>query len=708
MKTLLFIFSIFIFSFSFGQIVNQNIPGTLGSASSFRAPNGTSAHTTIRAHYMIYPSDLTALPSGAKIISAGFIYLNGVDTAATGNLKFYLENSTTTSNTKSTTWATAITGMDSLYDGAYSIPVSATGTTSSFVLSDTFTYTGSGIQVAYDYLGSTFATTAATYDCNSSVTSDLKMGQSATTTPLAILNASSSWRPGLYISYVNPFTNDISVEFIVLGEGHHNKINDTTQSIIGTIKNKSIGTLTSVPVTLTITGANPSVTSQTVASIAAGASDTLTFIGLSAANSGMQTVKLSVPSDQFTANDSIQLVQSVSCDSLSYLDNSVQYTAIGFNTGGGILAAKHKGSSLINTSIKAIYTNIDINTVIAGNQLQAVLLDTGGTIIDSSAIITITTGQLGSTVVFPLTGNNIILPLNPDYFIGIRQYPNTVVGYFPMTSHSPASVPADRYYSFDMDGSNQSTSYTTLGTLGLGALIEVERLALTNSDANDSICSGELVTFTATGSSALYNFKNGVTSLQNTASTSYMTNLSSTTTINVEGMHNTCPVFSNSSLITVITINNTVSKTDDSTAVAGTTWATFQWIDCGTGLPVVGETARSYTTDSSGFYKVAITIAGCSDTSNCVQLIVPYASINEKSIKSLNVYPSPANTVLTVENDYSLIISVSIMEINGKVISSHFPKNSKTTLDVSILPSGVYLLNVVSGNGTEVKRFIKQ
>ena len=154
---------------------------------------------------MIYPTDLAALPNGAKIISAGFVYLNGVDTAVTGNLKFYLQNSATTSNTKSTTWATAITGMDTLFDGAYSIPVSTTGTTSSFVLSDTFTYTGSGIQVAYDYLGTSFATTAATYDCNNTVSLDLKMIATTTTTPGATLTGSSSWRPGLSISYVNPF-----------------------------------------------------------------------------------------------------------------------------------------------------------------------------------------------------------------------------------------------------------------------------------------------------------------------------------------------------------------------------------------------------------------------------------------------------------------------------------------------------------------------
>jgi len=347
MKTILLILTTILTSFCFGQIVSQNIPATLGAASTFRAPNGTSTHTTIRAHYMIYPADLVALPNGSKITSIGFVYNNGVNIAVTGNLKFYLENSTATSNTKSLTWSTAITGMDTLYDGAYAIPVSTTPTTSSFVLSDTFTYSGNGIQVAYDYLGSTFATTAATYDCNNTVAGDLKMAKTITTTPLATLNATSSWRPGLYISYVNPLTNDMAVQFVALEEGHHNNINDTTQTIRGVLKNNSAGVLTSVLVKLTITGANPSVTNQTIATIAAGALDTITFSSISTATSGMQLVKLSVPADQFTTNDSIEVNQSVSCDTLSYTNNSAPYTAIGFNMGEGILAAKHPSNTTL-------------------------------------------------------------------------------------------------------------------------------------------------------------------------------------------------------------------------------------------------------------------------------------------------------------------------------------------------------------------------
>ena len=710
MKTLLPILAFLFSSICIGQTtIFQTIPATGGATSSFRAPNGTTSHTSLRAHYLIPASELTALPSGVKITTVAFNLISGTNATANGNLKFYMENTTATTNTKSTTWATAITGMDSVYNGTFTVP-NTTGTAQApITLTDTFTYSGGGIFIAYEYIGSAFGTVSAVYDCNNTISGAVKIIFNATTTPGATLTGTSSWRPILTVGYANPFTNDMIVDKLELDFGHPNKIKNTTQAVVGVVRNKSSGNLTSVPVTLTITGANASINTQTIASLAPGASDTLTFSGLSLANSGMQTVKLSVPPDQFTANDSIELVQKVSCDSLSYIDNSAPYTAIGFNMGSGILAAKHTNSSTKNITINSIFANIDVNTNITGNQIQAVLLDTGGAIIDSSSIVTITSAQLGATVNFPLTGSNVITSANPDYFVGIRQYPDTVTGYFPLSSHPPSTVPTDRYYSFNLNGSAQSTAYTTLGTLGIGAILEVEKITLANSDANDSICEGESVTFTASGTtSAMYNFKNGATSLQNTASPSYSSAINSTSTITVEGSYNGCVILSNSSSITVTVTDTSVNKIDDSTATANATGSSYQWIDCNTGVAVAGATSQTFMASMSGDYKVAVTTNGCTDTSSCYSFIVPVASINENSIRGLNVFPSPAENILTLQTENVILTNITVLDVRGKLIGNYSPQKTQINLDVSTLPSGVYLLNIESEKGKEIRRFIKQ
>ena len=710
MKKILFLLTLFTSSLSFGQaILNQTVPAVLGASTTLRAPNGTNTNTTLRAHYMIYPAELAALPIGAKITSVGFVYNNGTNSASTGSIKFYLENSTATSNTKSTTWATAITGMDTVYNGAYNIPVGTTPVNTTIVLSDTFTYTGSGIQVAYDYLGTTFATTPANYDCNNSVAGDLKMIATTNSTPGAILTGSSSWRPGLYIGYVNPFTNDVTVDFLVLDQGHHNKVYNGTQTITGTIRNKSQGPLTSIPVTLDVTGANPSTTTQTIASLAAGASQIVSFPALATSNAGIQTVKLSVPSDQFTANDSLVLMQSINCDTISYADNSVPYTAIGFNTGSGILSAKHTGSSTVNSSVKTIYVNLDANPNITGNQLQAVLLDTGGIIIDSSAIVTVSASQLGTRVSMPLTGNNTITTANPDYYIGVRQYANATVGYFPIASNNPANPVTDRFFGFGLNGGVPSAPFTTLGTLAIGATVAAEGITLASSDANDSICIGESVTFSVSGATVpTYDFKAGGTSVQNSAATTYVGSPTATTTYIVEGSLNGCPLVSNQITLTVVTVNSTATKINDSTGTAAMAGAAYQWIDCGTGMPIAGATSQVFSASATGNYQVAVTMNGCTDTSSCLALTLPTANISKNTIQSLKVYPSPATDLLTVSTDGIQITMVDIMDVNGKIIFSNTPQSDNLRMDVSSLPSGIYILNVRTENGKETRRFIKQ
>ena len=426
MKKLLLFLACLSFSICFSQTtLFQTIPAIGGGPSSFRAPNGTSQHTSLRAHYIIPASELATLPSGIDITTVAFNLNNGTNALASGTFKFYMENTSATTNTKSTTWATAITGMDTVFNGTFTVPNTTASAQASITLTDTFNYTGGGIFVAYEYIGSSFGTVSALYDCNTSIAGGLKVIFNTTAIPGATLTGSSSYRPILTVGYANPFTNDMIVDDLTLDLGHPNGLNDTSQSVIGIVRNKSSSTLTSVPVTLTITGANPSVSSQTIATLAPGVSDTLTFANLSTATNGIQSVKLSVPADQFTANDSLVLRQSVSCDTLSYYDLSPAYTSIGFNMGSGILAAKHTSTSTINTSVKTIIAGISVSTNNVGNTIKAVVVDTGGVIIDSSAALVITAAHLGNFVSMPLLGNHIITPANRRKllsFAGVKVY----------------------------------------------------------------------------------------------------------------------------------------------------------------------------------------------------------------------------------------------------------------------------------------------
>jgi hypothetical protein len=147
------------------------------------------------------------------------------------------------------------------------------GPTGDLTLTSSFTYTGGSLYVAYDYLGSTFGTTQWIYASNNTLGGSWRGDVSATTTPPANLNWNHlRFRPCFRFTFANPFTNELSVTGIAGEKGNFNNTIKTTQTVTSVISNTSQGTLTNIPVTLDVTGANPFTVTQTIPSIAAGAS----------------------------------------------------------------------------------------------------------------------------------------------------------------------------------------------------------------------------------------------------------------------------------------------------------------------------------------------------------------------------------------------------------------------------------------------------
>ncbi len=50
--------------------------------------------------------------------------------------------------------------------------------------------------------------------------------------------------------------------------------------------------------------------------------------------------------------------------------------------------------------------------------------------------------------------------------------------------------------------------------------------------------------------------------------------------------------------------------------------AAYQWMDCTLNTLIPGAVEQSYFPTSSGSYAVIVTLNGCVDTSDCVELIV--------------------------------------------------------------------------------------
>lgn len=531
-------------------------PANTNGTTAQRAPNGTSAHTTLRAHIIITAAEMASIPSGTVFNGLGFLYAAAANVPATGNIQFYLENTTDVVNNKSTTWSTAISTMTSVYNGAYTIPSASLQT--NVPTSTPFTYTGGGLYVAYDYVGSTFATTSATYYCEYlAVPGGTKVAVSATTTAPTVLNLTSAYRPEIQFSFANPYTNNLAVKGLFPRTGKHNLLLGNTQNVETVISNLSSVALTNVPVSLGVTGANAYTSSQTIASIAPGADVTVNFAGVPIGITGTQTVTITLPADQQTSNDTYSLTQDIFCDSVGYSFGNTISSGLGYDTGTGILA-----NLLVVPAGAPVYVNkvvpvIATGVASTGNTIKGVLLNSAGVIIDSTANYTIVAADLGQPVSLKFINGGINVAGDSVYY-GFRQNANTVTGYFPLATQDLSGfVPVDLFCGFGAYGGSYA-NYTTFGVSMMSAILN--SVDLTTNAINGGICQATPLNLSvASSTTPSVSFITDGTVAQTGALTTYSYTPTATTTAKVQKTIGSC-TYADSAVITQIApVNAAVS-----------------------------------------------------------------------------------------------------------------------------------------------------
>lgn len=160
-----------------------------------RAPQGASRYS--RSVWLVSATEMAAagFVTGDVVTGIGFNLLTAQNVATSGNFTVYLENTADLTNTKSTTWATAITGMTTVSNANLTIPATVGTFDTTFTGGTAFTYTGGAIYVAFDHQNAagTIATTANTALCNNTLTNGLKGAINATAAPATL--TASNFRP---------------------------------------------------------------------------------------------------------------------------------------------------------------------------------------------------------------------------------------------------------------------------------------------------------------------------------------------------------------------------------------------------------------------------------------------------------------------------------------------------------------------------------
>lgn len=104
-------------------------------------------------------------------------------------------------------------------------------------------------------------------------------------------------------------------------------------------------------------------------------------------------------------------------------------------------------------------------------------------------------------------------------------------------------------------------------------------------------------------------------------------------------------------------------------------------------------------------------MAGVPATNTVFQFCPRPTSVNVREVETnLNIFPNPAKDKLFIVSDEKNIDHMQIMSLDGKIIhNASGVMNQQSSIDVSALLPGVYLINISFDNGAVVKRkFIKQ
>lgn len=151
----------------------------------------------------------------------------------------------------------------------------------------------------------------------------------------------------------------------------------------------------------------------------------------------------------------------------------------------------------------------------------------------------------------------------------------------------------------------------------------------------------------------------------------------------------------------------TIAQSGDvltSSAVSGN-----QWLQSSS--PINGATAQSYTTITSGWYAVEVTDAnGCTNKSD--SLYVNVTSIQGISVEeAVQLFPNPFTSQLTVKISDKLAsledMQLNVTDVTGKLVYETTSLNYTNTIYIGDSASGVYFINITSGNERVTLKVIK-
>jgi hypothetical protein len=188
------------------------------------------------------------------------------------------------------------------------------------------------------------------------------------------------------------------------------------------VTNLGATNLTNFVVTLNVTGANTFTRTVTIPSLTSRSTMIVGFPSYSPATVGTNTVTVSVPSDDNLTNNTMSYTQVVNTGTFSFADASPSIYTMGR---AGYTVVRYHSSSEIAVNSAKVYLANDSASV--GKSIYAIVFDSTGAKLDSSATYTITAADTGKYHTFAMPNSPRVY--GTYFYIGVGQ---PVTGYYPV------------------------------------------------------------------------------------------------------------------------------------------------------------------------------------------------------------------------------------------------------------------------------------
>ncbi|MEZ4974984.1 MAG: T9SS type A sorting domain-containing protein [Flavobacteriaceae bacterium] len=82
-------------------------------------------------------------------------------------------------------------------------------------------------------------------------------------------------------------------------------------------------------------------------------------------------------------------------------------------------------------------------------------------------------------------------------------------------------------------------------------------------------------------------------------------------------------------------------------------------------------------------------------------------SIEEAMLEEVKIYPNPVSDYLVIDSNMANVERVEIYTVSGKLLLSQNLIGNSNNVDFSSFSEGLYLVKIISSNGTFIKRIVK-